>query len=373
MIYAKVPIRKGFGVQIDEKSRYESLKKLEELGIVTLGESTWQPCSNKSCPNSIRVDDLFRSERWTVCNSCGKTVGLTHDLTKKWEISKVNFGGIVDFSKSLVQETFPHDAVKFDKSLNAWTVTQNGKIVPVFISQISSYNKFMDYKFDSAWISILLDWDIESSALTYYDQVHFLDFWDLVNKKVGLKQIVKDIASSYETNPSFAIESRFITFLNSVKPGEFEKDFIDTFFDQVKRNENMLREFLGFLSRRKETILNSKIVSVGGAANPDFYSFDLLEYLQDGFKPNKVGEAKRYNLSEFTYDDFSIQFTHADGADTLSVVSTNEVSPSVWRFVWDHSDNGKRFHHVVFDRDLIIMLMNVLGIADQCFATTKVL
>jgi hypothetical protein len=100
---------------------------------------------------------------------------------------------------------------------------------------------------------------------------------------------------------------------------------------------------------------------MGGPGNPDFASLDLLEYLQECLKPDKIGEAKRYFAnSTFTVEQFGKAQAHALGEDTVSIVSTNKIQPEVWRLVIQTRSKEKYYKHTILEKDTILLLISVL-------------
>jgi len=90
---------------------------------------------------------------------------------------------------------------------------------------------------------------------------------------------------------------------------------------------------------------------MSGAANPDFATINLLDYLQEGLKLGKIDEVKRYFRSIFTVDEFAKAVLHADGEDTVAIVSTNKIQPEVWRFVIN-SKAKENYKHIIIDKNL---------------------
>jgi hypothetical protein len=199
--------------------------------------------------------------------------------------------------------------------------------------------------------------------------LNFLPIEEVIQGRVDIHERLEIIGTKFNTNHSLELEKKFNEFIKPISGTTFESEFIDSFWKAIKDKEVALERYLRFLSKHNSTIINSKVVFMGYAANPDFAVVNLHEYLQEALKPNKIGEAKRYrcdNLhsTEFTWEEFSVGLAHADEADALFVLSTNDIAPSVWRRVVEKHQSLKRFKIVIIDNDLILLLLEVLGIED---------
>jgi len=172
------------------------------------------------------------------------------------------------------------------------------------------------------------------------------------------------------------LETKFNDFIKGIKSPEFEAEFVNKLIQRLKEKAVELERYLSFLSAQKDTITNSKAVFMGWAANADFALINLHEYLQQAFKPDKIREAKRYHHSDlrstrFSWSDFADALAHADGSDTLFIVSTNNIAPSVWRHVIEKRRNAGYFKNVIIEKDTILLLIKVLGIEDLISSDTK--
>jgi hypothetical protein len=253
------------------------------------------------------------------------------------------------------------DNCAYDRDQRIWICSKNNRKIPVFVSEVSSYNQYLSGQPDSGWLCIVLDWEKEKGILNYYNKIHFTKFEDVLEDKIDLSEVVGELTTSFTLNVTLEHKQEFEYLVSSISPSEFEKQFIEKFLKGIQEKADLLKEFFNFLCIRKNTITNSKIVLMGGPANPDFAMIDLLEYLQEGLKPEKIGEAKRFlGSTTFTVSDFGTAQAHAIGADTVFILSTNKIQPEVWRLILETRNKERYFKHVIIDKDTILLLISVL-------------
>ena len=132
----------------------------------------------------------------------------------------------------------------------------------------------------------------------------------------------------------------------------------------IKKRHTNLKTLFSQLSSIKNTILNTKFVNVGGPGQPDFLFIDLLEYLQDALKPEKIGEMKCYTTTDFKIDHIGKAIFHSKSHDTLSIVSTNNIHPFVWSGIVDYKKQEGYYKHVIIDQDLMMFLIYNLDMSD---------
>lgn len=359
MIIMSVAIRMGYNVWSTEAERVGKLKALESQGILNLEKDEWQTC--RKCKTQNIIDEKFKFEKISTCSNCGKTINLSKNVLTRYTVSSINYKNVVRICDGKLKKAIGKENCVYDKEQRTWICSLNGRKVPVFISEISSYNQYVNERADSNWLCILLDWEKEKGVINHYNQLHFVKIEDILEDKLELDKILKELVLSFDPNVTVVLTQQFDSFIKSVSPTKFEKAFIDSFLNGIRERADLLKDFFSFLSSRKKTIVNSKVVLIGGPANPDFVMINLLEYLQEGLRPDKVGEVKRYYRSTtFSVNEFGVAQAHALGADTVSIVSTNKIQPEVWRLVWETRKKEGYFKHVIFERDTIILLINVL-------------
>lgn len=359
MIAMVVSIRKGYSVWSTETERVSELKRLESQGILNLKLDEWQTCRKCKTPNIL--DENFRREKVSTCTNCGRTIQLSRDVSKRYTVSNLNHREILKICEEKLTNALGKASCSYDKDQRIWICSQGNRKIPVFVSEISSYNQYLIEQTDSGWLCIVLDWEKEKGILNYYNRIHFTRFEDVLGDKIGLKQVIDELTTSFTPNVTVELKQEFEHLVSSLSPSEFEKQFIEKFLNGIRERADLLKSFFNFLSIRKNTIANSKIVLMGGPANPDFAMINLLEYLQEGLRPEKIGEAKRYLRSTaFTVSAFGTAQAHAIGADTVFILSTNKIQPEVWRLILETKNKEGYFKHVIIDKDTILLLIDVL-------------
>lgn len=354
-----VSIRKGYHVGSIESDRVKELKKLESLEILSLRKEEWQTCKKCFTPNF--VDENFRRERSSTCMNCGKIIQYSKNTVMHYTVSSVNYRKIVDICGQKLTQAVGKAKCLYDKDQRSWVCSYNKKRTPVFISQISSYNQYVGGKQESGWLCILVDWEKEQGIVDHYTQLHFVKFEDVLYDKINLAETIVGLTTEFVPNFAVELTHKFDSLISSMNPSDFEKKFVDHLINGIREKADVLKRFFSFLSARKNTIVNSKIILIGGPANPDFTMIDLLEYLQEGLRPDKIGEAKRYFRStQFTVEDFGKAQAHAIGSDTISIVSTNKIQPEVWRLILETRNKETYFKHVIIEKDTILLLISAL-------------
>jgi transcription elongation factor Elf1 len=357
-----VSIRKGYSVWSNEPERIRELERLESAGILTLNQDKWLNC--RKCGTANMVDKNFELEKVSTCTNCGKTIQLSRNTLTRRAVSSINYQKIMEVcGEKLIKDVGKENCV-FDRDQRIWLCSRNGKRIPVFISQISSYNQHTSEQSDFSWLCIVLDWEKEKGIVNYYNELHFVRIEDIIDDRIGLDDVIDRLTTSFAPSVTLELSRRFDSYLSSISPSEFEKNFVDQFLNGLKEKVDLLKRFFDFLSSRRNTIINAKVILIGGPANPDFALINLLEYLQEGLKPDKIGEAKRYCRSEFTVSDFGTAQAHAVGEDTVCIVSTNRIQPEVWRLILETKNKEGYFKHVVIEKDTIVLLMSILNMGN---------
>ena len=356
-----VSIRSGFNVWSTDEERVTALKNLQAQNFLTLKKEPWQECGNCGRPNP--QNNQFLSQKSTTCAGCGKFMPLSNQTLTRYVVDGVNYNKIKQVCAQKLSKLNCLEELEFQDDQRLWRCKVNGKSLPVFITHYSSYNPYITSG-QSAWLCISLDWERDERSTHYYNSYQFAKFEDLLSGKAELNSITSTITSTFPTNPTYQLVKKFEDFIASIEAKDFHKfenDFVDAFLKGIRERSKLLREYFDFLTLQKQTIVNSKTIFLGGSANADFQTISLLEYLQEGLRPGKVGEVKRYGTSHFTVDDFAKVMLHANGKDTLSIVSTNHISPEVWRTLIDARNMERYYKHVIIDKDTILILIEALG------------
>jgi hypothetical protein len=359
MITMSVSIRQGYSVSSKEPERVKELRKLESFRVLDLKKEEWQTCRKCHTPNL--VDENFRREKSSTCTNCGKIIHYSKNAVSHYTVSRINHKNIVKICGQELTKAFGESNCTYNKDQRTWVCSYKNRKVPVFISRISSFNQYFSEGPESSWLCVLTDWEKEHGIINYYNQLHFIRFEDILYDKIKLDEMIAGVATEFAPNPTVELDHKFDSFVSSSSPADFEKEFVDQFINGIREKANVLKAFFSFLSARKNTIVNSKVILMGGPANPDFATINLLEYLQEGLKPDKIGEAKRYFRStQFTVEDFGKAQAHALGSDTVSVISTNKIQPEVWRLIIENRNKEKYYKHVVIEKDTMLLLISVL-------------
>lgn len=301
------------------------------------------------------------------CPICTKRAVVSSNLFSEFKISKINHKKIIELVDKELKRTAADNNVTYDECRHSWIYAIKAKSVPVIISDISSYSQFINNMKDLCWLCIVIDQEANKDKLNNYNTLNFVRIEDIIINKIDISKQIDLIASTFDSNVTLELERNFNDYIKPISGQTFESEFVDIFFKAIKQKTGDLERYLRFLSAQKDTITNSKVVFMGWAANPDFATINLHEYIQSGLAPDRIGEAKRYHdlhSTQFTWSDFADALARADEADTLFILSTNNIAPSVWRRVIEKRRNAGYFKHVILDKDMILLLIKVLGIED---------
>jgi hypothetical protein len=360
-----IPIAEGYNVWSIQTTEVQELKSLEAKGIVTLRQEEYLSCTN--CNEDVRVTELIRQEGVTPCPNCKKAIAFLGDKKTKITVQKVNRRKIRRIIQDLLLASFPKKCTRVARS-NYWLCEHNGKKVPVFISEISSYNQYINNKEDLSWLCIVINWSANRGRLNNYNQLNFLSLQEIIADDSKFKKRIEVIATDFAQSPTVDLVKVFDDYVDSCSADEFEKVFVDNFICKVKEKRAEVERYLSFLSIQRNSIVNAKIVFMGSSANPDFALINIFKYLQNALQTDKIGETKRYQdrckFTKFEYPDFCVVLGHARGANTLSIISTNKIAPSVWRQVIEERDSEGNYKNVILEKDTLLLLIKVLGMED---------
>lgn len=355
-----VSIRKGFRVKENEIAKVNTLKKFESLGILQLSADKVQYCK---CNAPHKLEGMFLHEGKFTC-SCGRNIRVSKSASTEYTVNTIHYDKIVQICKVTLSEAVGKTNYSFDEKQRSWICNYNGKRIPVFISEISSYNQYVAEQSDSCWLCLVLDWAAFKGNLNYYNEIHFVRIEDILNETIRLPEELDLLTTQCNTNVSIELGEKFDTFVSSISWQQFER-FAKRFLDEIKKKVVVLDQFISFLSARRNTIVNSKVVLLGGPANPDFVVIDLLDYLQHALKPGKFGEVKHYVDSELRLPKYGVSLIHAGTkSSTLCIVATNNVDPELWKFVLDTKKEVGYFKHIILERDTLVLLIRALGMED---------
>ncbi|MGA2663947.1 MAG: hypothetical protein ABSF83_03300 [Nitrososphaerales archaeon] len=278
------------------------------MDVVTLEIEDAVIC--KRCKSTNLVDSAAKSDGVRTCSTCGKALLMTRADKQRLRVKTINKKRIIQIVDDALVRTLGKSNVVFVRDTNSWNCQINGNTLPVFISQISSSNQYFDRTGKSRWLCLVVDWDREGAMISYYDAIHFLPIESVLEGDETVKESLVVLSKSFAPNVGESLEERFDSFISAVSP-TFE----------------------------------------------DFIVLDLVEYIQEGLEPNRVGEAKRYGGTEFTLARYLLGEHHAKGDATIYIVATDNIQDSVWKDIWDTHRTTGHYHKVVFDKSLLLLLI----------------
>lgn len=353
-----VCLREGYNVWTDERSRAASLSRFKKLGVITLESEDAVIC--KRCKSTNLVDPAARSDGVRTCSTCGKALLMTRSDKQRLIVKSINKPRIIQIVNNVLMRILGKSNVIFAKETNSWNCQIDGNAVPVFVSQASSSNQYFDRTGKSRWLCLVVDWEREGAMISYYDAIHFLPIESVLEGDETVKESLLALSKSFDPNVGESLEEKFDSFISAVSPTFFERQFVDALLEGLKTRREDLTAYISFLIKMKKTTVNSKVVFLGGPGREDFLIMDLAEYIQEGLKPNRVGEAKRYSGSEFTLAQYLLGEHHAKRSQTTYIVATDNIQDSVWKDIWDTRRTTGYFHQVIFDKSLLLtLIMNV--------------
>lgn len=350
-----VPLRKGYTIQEGEKQKIEKAKSFENSGLIKLGKVEFAFC--KKCGNKTIVKD---DKNQLYCSVCS-TLILSPKREIETLIEEVKYKKIIDIlSDKLTSFGLEYE---FDKSKNVWYVNINQKLIPVFLVGFSIHNLLISCSEGKGLIGILLDRKFDH-FINKTNSHYFLNFQDILKSPETFQERLKNISHQFNQNYSIKLENKFDSLMNNLSDSDFEI-FVETLLKRLKHLSNTkLQSYYEFLNMNKNKMENSKVVILGGSGNPDFKIINLLDYLTDTLKPEKFGECKKFYNTILDMDKYGKAIAHSHQKDTLFVLSTNEISPSVWMNVFETKEIHGYHKYSIIDKDLLLTLIQVLKIED---------
>lgn len=353
-----IPMITGYSVSVVDTAMDEEMQRLQRLGFVEL--STKRSIECNKCSQPIQLPEQVQ-ESYIICHNCHKRVSVTKTATDRY-IKSINYDNITKALEKYLSET--GFAFTFDKFRTCWLVTVSDKVIPLLIVDASYSNFVLACSEGTGALFIHLDKRNISPLSNSMNGFQFVEFQAISKKPSILRQSLLSVAESFDQNYSIQLEKEFDTAIQKMSYVEFEK-FCTDLLNQLKTKQKELSRFYNYLGLRKNTIVNSKIIRMGGAGNPDFIILNLLDYLESAFRPEKSGDAKRYIKSRLTIEEYSKAIMmHAKGRDTLFIVSSNDIQLEIWKHIIDSRSDG-RFPYVVLDKDLILTLISALQLEEN--------
>lgn len=346
-----IPIRKGLIINSSDEKRIKSIQEYASKNFITIVEEKYVECK---CGKTNKIPD-DHIENYIKCTFCPRRNSLAR-TTSKIKISSVNFPAIKKFLESILSSI--NLSYVYDKSRRFWLVDIKGKLVPLMIPEISYSNFIIANASNEASMFITLDKDSNASLINTMNKSQFIEFQSLQEDSNLLLNSLTNVSTIFKPNYSLELESKFDQMLEKISFSQFEK-FCKDMLNEMQIKNELLTSFYTYLDQKKDTPINLKVILLGGAGNPDFYTLDISNYLQSGLKPSMYGESKQYKKSTFTIEDFGKAIAHSNLESTLFFVSTNNVQKEVWvKIIGFQKDNNFKF--VLLDKDLILILIKCL-------------
>ncbi len=347
-----IPLRERYSIPSNDMVRLSVLNELEKLGFIDIIKKSVVICNkcDRTIPNpDDNIEDSVR------CPECKKQVSI-HKAKIDYFIEKINYNNIIKKITELIENS--KYSYEYDKENRYWRIKVREKIIPLMVPYISNSNFLIAHSEKEAVMFVILDSERVTSLINVMNKSQFIEFQKIYDNLVLFSETLEQISQTFDQNYALTIEPKFDNMLNQISAYEFE-EFCVKFLKAIKENHEKLLSFYNYLNSRKETIINSKIIKLGGPGRSDFQLIGLLDYLQSGLRPELFGEAKKYKKTTFTIEDYSKAIIHADTNDTLFLVSTNNIQKEVWEKIHRSEKNGK-YRFVLFDKDVILTLIRCL-------------
>ncbi len=335
------PIRKGYRI---EPNLVQKATELQEMGIISLAEIRSAICSR--CSSTHRQDGNVEGQLMHC--SCGNRIKTDQFKHSEASISEIHYGKIRQLLTNILQPfgfIFENDRRLFVCE-NKYVIIVGMSVHNFIIASGGTNCFFVTLDSERAKLVVPNHWKNRTFWLP--------DFLSIDNSLLErqLKALELIVQPQQENLAQVITRS----------PTYFEQKFVPHFLGQLKEKNRDLQVFLQHLHQNKNSLVNAKIIPLGGAGNPDFYTIDLYDYLTAGLEPAKYGEAKRYGSSTLTFAEYSKAFTHSMGSENLIIASTNNVQIGIWTNIIEQMYRNKRYSIVLIDKDLLLLLASTLGI-----------
>ncbi len=350
-----IPIRKGLIINLSDEKRLKLVQEYASKNFITITEEKYVECK---CGKTNKVPDN-NIENYIKCVFCPRKNSIAKAKIKII-ISRINFPSIKEYLESILSSI--NLSYVYDKSRRFWLVDIKGKQVPLLIPEISYSNFIITNASNEVSMFVTLDKDRNSSLINTMNKSQFVEFQSIYEDPNLLLESLTNISTTFKPNYSLELESKFDKMLDKITFAQFEK-FCKDMLNEIQIKHELLTSLYTYLDQKKDTPINLKVILLGGAGNPDFYTMDISNYLQSGLKPSMYGESKQYMKSTFTIEDFGKAITHSNLESTLFFVSTNNIQKEVWvKIIGFQKDNNFKF--VLLDKDLILILIKCLKMED---------
>ena len=356
----EVPLSINFGLdEEDLDSKY--LNQFLNDDIVKVKEDKSLKCT-KCGQKNIFSDDI------SFC-SCGARLSPKNAIITK-SITKINYVKLLGLISSFITKTLEKSSSNILDE-NVVVVSHKNKQIYFIIPEISD-SEFLIRKDSDRCIVIYLDprkkygLNLFKNRSFYIGQFLDIDPAELLKILNALSENpINDITKSEKTLSEFLDK---LHKLSSQKKGAKFEIFVTALLDKLKTPLPNKLELLRV--QHPDDLYNSKIVNIGSAGNEDFHIMNLYDYLSC-INPEKSGQAKCYDKSEFTTNDLGEALRHARESDILMVTTTDKVAPSVWRDIIDMKNQKNYYKYVLIDRKLLFILFSFLSEEDANLLTVN--
>ncbi|MDE1818373.1 MAG: hypothetical protein KGI19_07200 [Thaumarchaeota archaeon] len=348
-------MRKGYSVNTADSNSIKNLDVLSKNGFVNIALRKTLTCKRCKKQNLLFDDNV---EKFISCLYCTRRI-FTSDVITEKVIENVNYEQIIKIIHDLISKT--KFDFKFDKHRNYWVVTINDKKIPILIPDISSSSFVISYSEKEASMLLTLDKTKNISLMNSMNSSQFVEFQSVFDNVEEFRKKLEFISTTFDQNYSQILEQKFDEIMNKISPYDFERFCVDL-LEELKTKYEKLHLFYNYLNRWKDTVINYKVIKLGGPGSSDFSLINLYDYLRSGLKPGMDGEVKRLKTSTFTYADFGIARAHSRGRDTLILISTDDVQIEVWNDIIALNENG-HYKAVLLDKDLLLVLIKCMELS----------
>ncbi len=342
----RIPLVRGYSLLT--QSLPEDLKDFIEIE-----EKKVLKCQN--CDEEIEFDDC--STQLPICR-CGRQIRPSEKHIRiKRIIENVRYITILQEVKRKISTIAP---VELDKHRMVLKLHYAQKSIYVIFPEISNFTYILSENKGKNCIFVYLDHRRSLRKLAPWKQkaYYLLEFLRQDSEEVEelIQSIARDIPTSPEKSSEIWFDEVVSAWNEKERPYNFEKFVVNL----LKELRETLPKFLTTLhTQYGNTLLNSKVVRIGGPGMPDFHIINLYSYLSS-IKPEKYGEAKAYFKSRFSEMDYSEGVRHAKEGELLMITATNNVAPSVWRDIVEMRERKGYYKHVLIDRELLLLLISLV-------------
>lgn len=346
----KLELRPGSRVYPDEIEKNIELSSISKLGLITTEDDIVYNCPK--CEMQQFNSKLYSLEKTYYC-TCGHIIPNPITEGEKIKIVKaINFIKVKNYLLNVLEKQ--KVSAQYDPHRKIFLLNELNNIKVI----IMGYSICLDLLYSDDGKNCLFVNLNATSGTIYPWRGQIIDILDLNTPKL------KTILAAIPINPLLKSTENEIKFQKVLDKGEryFEKDFVSFFIVELRKRDEKIKALIHRLVT-SNSLLNAKPILLGMAGKSDFYLLPIGEYFSDGLNPNRFGEVKAYGKDTlFSFDDFAKAQAHAAGQDILCIIGCNKIQQEVWSNLIERRISEKYFKFVVLDKELILMLISVLGI-----------